>query len=66
MLKAFRPLTLTFSALWGVCMLILIVNLNNPPRWVAWISLSYALYHGLLTIWLWWRRRSTSSYASAM
>jgi len=57
-LKAFRRLTLGFSALWGVSMLVLIVTLPDPPHWVAWVSLSFALYYGLLTIWLWWRRRS--------
>jgi len=57
-LKAFRRLTLGFSALWGISMLVLIFTLPDPPHWVAWVSLSFALYYGLLTIWLWWRRRS--------
>jgi phosphatidylcholine synthase len=60
-LKTYRALTLTFSGIWGVCMLILIFNLPDPPHWVAWVSLSYALYHGLLTIWLWWRRRAVEA-----
>jgi phosphatidylcholine synthase len=63
-LKAFRPLTLAFGALWGVSMLVLILTLPNPPKWVAWVSLSFALYYGLLTIWLWWQRRSTEPQPS--
>jgi len=61
-LKTFRPLTLTLSGLWGLAMLVLIV-MPDPPRWVAWISLIFPFYYGLLTIWLWWRRRADQAAA---
>lgn len=64
-LKHYRRLTLAFSAVWGVSMLVLILTLPSPPKWVAWVSLSFALYYGLLTIWLWWRRRSPHDEAMA-
>ncbi len=55
--RAFRRLTLAISAVWGVAMLALVLLLPNPPRWLAWLSLIYPAYYGLLTIWLWRRRR---------
>jgi phosphatidylcholine synthase len=58
--RSFRPLTLGLGAIWGAIMLGLAVQLTESPRWLLWGSLIFPFYYLFLTIWLWWRRRTTA------
>ena len=56
-----RTVTLALGALTGAAMLAVVAMLPDPPRWLAWATLVYPAYYGLLTIWLWRRRRSVAA-----
>jgi phosphatidylcholine synthase len=43
-------LTLTLGAVWSVLMLVLIVRLPDPPRWLAWVSLFFPMYYAVLSL----------------
>jgi phosphatidylcholine synthase len=47
---AWRTVTLTLCALWGVLMLVLILRLPNPPRSLAWLSLFFPIYYLALSV----------------
>jgi phosphatidylcholine synthase len=53
---AWRNLTLTLCALWGVVMLVLILRLPDPPRSLAWLSLIFPMYYVSLSLALHRRR----------
>lgn len=52
-----RTLTLIFGALWGVTMLVLIVQLPTPHKALAWASLAFPVYYTALSFALHARRR---------
>jgi hypothetical protein len=35
---------------WSVLMLVLIVRLPDPPRWLAWVSLFFPMYYAVLSL----------------
>jgi phosphatidylcholine synthase len=45
-----RTLTLTLCVLWGVLMLVLILRLPDPPRWLPWLSLVFPIYYVSLSL----------------
>lgn len=51
-----RTLTLTLGSLWGVMMLVLILQLPTPQRSLAWVSLVFPLYYTALSVVLHVRR----------
>ena len=51
-----RALTLTLGSLWSLMMLVLILQLPTPPRWVAWVSLFFPVYYTALSLVLHARR----------
>jgi phosphatidylcholine synthase len=53
-----RTVTLVLGALTGAAMLAVVATLPDPPRWLAWTTLVYPAYYGLLTIGLSRRRRT--------
>jgi phosphatidylcholine synthase len=55
-MTAWRTVTLTLCALWGVLMLVLILRLPNPPRTLAWLSLLFPIYYVSLSVTLHRRR----------
>jgi hypothetical protein len=57
-MTAWRTLTITLCALWGVLMLVLILRLPNPPTSLAWLSLFFPIYYLSLSIAL-HRQRAT-------
>lgn len=52
-----RTLTVTLTAIWGVCVLAIIVSLPNPSRLLVWLSLVFPVYYMLLSFSLHTRRR---------
>jgi phosphatidylcholine synthase len=56
---AWRTITVLFCSLWGAVMLFLIFTLPNPPRVVAWLSLSFPVYYVALSVVLHLRRSTT-------
>ena len=52
-----RNLTLTLCVLWGVLMLVLILRLPDPPRSLAWLSLTFPIYYISLSLTLHRKRR---------
>jgi phosphatidylcholine synthase len=53
---AWRIVTLTLGVVWGVLMLLIIVRLPNPSRYLAWLSLLFPIYYFVLSVALHWRR----------
>lgn len=51
-----RGLTLALGALWGLCIVALMLALPARPRALAFVSLFYPVYYILLTLLLAWRR----------
>lgn len=51
-----RPLTLALGTLWGLMMLVLILQLPAPQRWIAWASLFFPVYYTVLSLVLHARR----------
>jgi phosphatidylcholine synthase len=51
-----RALTLALGSLWSLMMLVLILQLPTPPRWVAWTSLFFPAYYTALSLVLHARR----------
>jgi phosphatidylcholine synthase len=47
---AWRAVTLTLCALWGVLMLVLILRLPTPPRSLVWLSLFFPIYYASLSV----------------
>ena len=47
---ALRTLTLVFAALWGVTMLVLILQLPRPHKLLAWVSLAFPAYYTALSL----------------
>ena len=47
---AWRHVTVTLCALWGVLMLVLILRLPYPPRVLAWLSLLFPIYYVALSV----------------
>jgi len=45
-----RGLTLALGAVWGVAILLIIVALPDPPRWLVWGSLAYPVYYVVLSL----------------
>ena len=56
--RPLRPVTLALGAVWGGTLIGLAALLPDPPRWPIWASLAYPAYYLLLTLGLWWRRRT--------
>jgi phosphatidylcholine synthase len=52
-----RTLTLVLGSLWGVTMLVLIMQLPTPQRTIAWASLLFPAYYVVLSLILHARRR---------
>lgn len=46
---ALRGLTLSLGAAWGVAILLIVLALPGPPRWLLWTSLSYPAYYVALS-----------------
>lgn len=55
-MRALRAVTLALGAVWGGCLLALMLLLPERPRALALTSLFYPLYYLLLTVYLAWRR----------
>jgi phosphatidylcholine synthase len=51
-----RALTLVLAGLWSLMMLVLILQLPTPPRWIAWASLVFPVYYTALSLVLHARR----------
>jgi phosphatidylcholine synthase len=51
-----RTLTLALGSLWSLMMLVLILELPTPPRWIAWLSLFFPVYYTALSLVLHARR----------
>jgi phosphatidylcholine synthase len=51
-----RALTLALGSLWSLMMLVLILQLPTPPRWMAWTSLFFPVYYTALSLVLHARR----------
>jgi phosphatidylcholine synthase len=51
-----RALTLALGSLWSLMMLVLILQLPTPPRWIAWTSLFFPVYYTGLSLVLHARR----------
>ncbi len=47
---AWRTVTVTLCAMWGVMILVLILRLPNPPRLLAWVSLLFPIYYVSLSV----------------
>jgi hypothetical protein len=45
-----RRLTLLLGIVWGVAILVLIAQLPHPPPALAWGSLAYPIYYGVLSL----------------
>lgn len=52
-----RALTLVLAVLWSLMMLVLILQLPTPPRWIAWASLAFPMYYTALSLVLHARRQ---------
>ena len=59
--RPLRPLTMVLGSIWGFTLIGLAALLPDPPRWLVWTTLAYPVYYLLLTIGLWWRRRTTTN-----
>jgi phosphatidylcholine synthase len=46
------PVTVTFSAIWGVQVALLIWWLYAVPAWLFWSSLAFPVYYLVLSLWL--------------
>jgi phosphatidylcholine synthase len=51
-----RTLTLTLGSLWGVMILLLILQMPTPQRSLAWLSLFFPVYYTALSLVLHARR----------
>src|SRR5688572_22295705 len=51
-----RALTLALGSVWSLMMLVLILQLPSPPRWIAWVSLFFPMYYTALSLVLHARR----------
>jgi phosphatidylcholine synthase len=51
-----RTLTLALGSLWSLMMLVLVLELPTPPRWIAWLSLFFPVYYTALSLVLHARR----------
>lgn len=47
-----RGVTLALTTLWALAMLVLIVQLPHPSRWLVWASLLYAAYYIGASFWI--------------
>jgi len=47
---ALRGLTLALGAVWGVAILVIVLALPDPPRWLVWASLGYPVYYVVLSL----------------
>lgn len=54
--RILRTVTLVLGAIWGVCILALMVLLPERPRAFALATLFYPVYYLVLTVYLAWRR----------
>lgn len=45
-----RGLTLALGAAWGAVILLIVVALPDPPRWLVWVSLAYPAYYAVLSL----------------
>lgn len=54
----FRKLTLTLASVWGVLLMIIVVQLPEPTRWLIHASLLFVLYYLVISLFLTFRRRS--------
>lgn len=50
--KHFRKLNILLAALWAISMLVLILQIGSPSRWLLWLSLIYVAYYMLMSFWL--------------
>ncbi|MCC6153446.1 MAG: hypothetical protein IT367_06785 [Candidatus Hydrogenedentes bacterium] len=48
----YRKLNILLALLWGCSMSVLIVQIENPSRWLLWLSLIYVTYYMLMSFWL--------------
>jgi len=53
---ALRGLTLSLGAAWGTGILLIVLALPGPPRWLVWASLLYPAYYVVLSVALHARR----------
>ena len=51
-----RSMTLALGLLWSLMMLVLILQLPTPQRWLAWLSLFFPVYYTALSLVLHSRR----------
>jgi phosphatidylcholine synthase len=56
--RPLRRVTMGLGACWALTLIPLAALLPDPPRWLVWASLGYGVYYLVLTIGLWWRRRT--------
>lgn len=57
---ALRGLTLALGAAWGAALLLIVLALPAPPRWLVWASLAYPAYYVALSLVLDARRTGRS------
>ncbi len=58
--STWRLVTVTLGAIWSLLMLVLVLNLPNPPLSIAWLSLFFPLYYVVLSLVLNRQRRSAA------
>ncbi|NUM52563.1 MAG: CDP-alcohol phosphatidyltransferase family protein [Candidatus Hydrogenedentes bacterium] len=56
-----RRLTLALTIAWSVCMVVLILQIPDPSRWLVWLSLSYVAYYVVFSFW--WTLRTVENPA---
>ena len=50
--KQYRKLNVLLGLIWGISMLVLILQIPTPSAWLLWLSLAYVAYYMLLSFWL--------------
>lgn len=53
--KFLKPISLGGGALWAVACIVLLITLDNPPMWLAYISLLYPIYYFAASFYLHFR-----------
>ena len=52
-----RKLTFTLASLWGLAMVILLIQYPDPSRWLLWGSLLFVVYYMGLSLYATFKKR---------
>lgn len=58
--RFWRPGTLVLGAVWGVLLIVLLMDFESPDLWLVWASFFYPVYYTALSFYLHFGRRPTT------